>query len=85
MDHVIPVIWCEELVKLFLEKYPTNENEPYFTGYFHVCARHGTLLRGESPPHARQGEVLAKGKGVVVRQGLKEARSKALVRRTETA
>lgn len=54
------------------------------TGYFCVCTRHGALLRGESPPHARQGEVLEKGKGVVVRQGLKEARSKALVRRTET-
>ncbi len=29
--------------------------------------------------------MLAKGKGVVVRRGLKEAHSKALARRTETA
>ena len=50
-----------------------------------VCARHGALLEGESPLHTRQGEVLAKGKGVVARRGLKEARSKALARRTETA
>jgi len=50
-----------------------------------VCARHGALLEGESPLHTRQGEVLAKGKGVVVRRGLKEACSKALARRTETA
>ena len=50
-----------------------------------VCARHGALLKGESPLHARQGEVLAKGKGVAVRQGLKEACSKALVRRTGIA
>jgi len=50
-----------------------------------VCARHGALLEGESPLHTRQGEVLAKGKGVVVRRGPKEASSKALVRRTEIA
>ena len=50
-----------------------------------VCARHGALLEGESPLHTRQGEVLAKGKGVVARRGLKEACSKALARRTETA
>ncbi len=43
-----------------------------------VCARHGTLLEGASPLHTHQGEVLAKGKGVAVRRGLKEARSKAL-------
>ena len=52
---------------------------------FDVCAWHGALLEGESPLHTRQGEVLAKGKGVVARRGLKEARSKALARRTETA
>ena len=50
-----------------------------------VCARHGALLEGESPLHTRQREVLAKGKGVVARRGLKEAHSKALARRTETA
>ena len=50
-----------------------------------VCAWHGALLEGESPLHTRQGEVLAKGKGVVARRGLKEARSKTLARRTGTA
>ena len=38
-----------------------------------VCARYGVLLEGESPLHTRQGEVLAEGKGVVVRRGLKKA------------
>ena len=38
-----------------------------------VCARYGVLLEGESPLHTRQGEVLAEGKGVVVRRSLEKA------------
>ena len=45
-----------------------------------VCAWHGALLEGESPLHTRQGEVLAKGNGVVVRRGRKAAISKTLAR-----
>ncbi len=46
-----------------------------------VCARQGALLEGASPFHTRQGEMIARGKGVAARRGLKEACSKALARR----
>ena len=42
-------------------------------------------LWGGSPLYTCQEEVRAKDKGVVMRRGLKEVRSKALARRTETA
>ena len=50
-----------------------------------MCARHELKLESESLLHTRQGEVLAEGKSVVARRGLKEAGSKALARRTGTA
>ena len=50
-----------------------------------MCARHDIKLENERFLHTRQGEVLAEGKSVVVRRGLKEAGSKALARRTGIA
>ena len=48
-----------------------------------VCARGMAHdLWGESPLYTNQEEVLGKDKGVVVRRGLKEVRSKVPTRRT---
>jgi len=47
-------------------------------GFFLCAPGRAHLLRGESPPHTREGEVLAEGKGVAARWGPEEAGSKTL-------
>ena len=39
-------------------------------GFFLWCARHGAILQGASPEHARQGEVLAERQGCPPRGGI---------------
>lgn len=62
-----------------------KRSRPRWSAFFWWCAWHDTALGGSSPLKARQGELLAKGKGASREVDPKEAGGKVLTRRTETA